>query len=109
MERPQDSDAVQTPETLREVGFDELCIICDVPPDFVIELISYGTIEPYGHSISTWRFDSRQIHVISTATRLHHDLEVNHAGIALAIDLIGQVESLQAELATLKQYFDSTY
>ncbi|HSW92900.1 MAG TPA: chaperone modulator CbpM [Gammaproteobacteria bacterium] len=100
-----DPKAIQTPEPLGEVGLDELCVICHVAPEFVFQLVEYGTIEPEGPSATSWRFNARQIHVISTAVRLHHDLEVNHAGIALAIDLMNQVESLQAELTTLRRYF----
>ncbi len=109
MARERDSNAVQLSETetVREVSFEELCTICHITPDFVIELVAYGTIEPHGNSASSWRFDSEQLHIIRTATRLHHDLEVNHAGIALAIDLLQQVEDLQSELAILKKYFNT--
>lgn len=106
MAKDSDSNAIQLPETVREVSFDELCAICHITPDFVIELVAYGTIEPHGNSVSTWRFDAHQLHIIRTATRLHHDLEVNHAGIALAIDLLQQVNDLQVELAILKRYFN---
>lgn len=105
MARQGDPDATQMPETLKEINLDDLCSICHVTPDFVIELIAYGTIEPEGSSVATWRFDAHQLHVIRTATRLHHDLEVNHAGIALAIDLLQQVEQMQTELTILKRYF----
>lgn len=96
---------VQLPETVREVSFEELCAICHITPDFVIELVAYGTIEPHGNSAANWSFDSKQLHVIRTAIRLQQDLEVNHAGIALAIDLLRQMEELQMELATFRKYF----
>lgn len=107
MTQEENSDAIQMPETLKNVNLEELCTICHITPDFIIELVAYGTVEPSGNSSTSWLFDSRQLHVIQTATRLHQDLEVNHAGIALAIDLLQQVENLQMELATLKKYFNN--
>lgn len=98
---------VQMPETIEEVGFDDVCAICHITPDFVVELIAYGTIEPHGNSVENFRFDAYQIQVIRRAVRLHHDLEVNHAGIALAVDLLRQMEALQTELDTLKKYFET--
>ena len=94
-----------TVEEIAELSFDEVCAACQVSPDFVMELIAYGTIEPEGFSTETWRFDATHIHTIRTAMHLHHDLEVNHAGIALAIDLINQIEELRTGLDLLKRYF----
>ncbi len=92
-------------EMLTEIGFDELCHIYHITPDFIQELIAYGTIEPHGNTVTTWRFDSQQLRIIRTAIHLHHDLEVNHAGIALAIDLLEQIQDMQAELNALNKYF----
>jgi len=105
MPRPGDSDVIQTPEAIKEVSFEELCTVCHITPDFVLELIAYGTIEPQGGSVATWRFNSQQLQIIRTAIRLHHDLEVNHAGVALAIDLLQQIEDLQTQLNILRRYF----
>ncbi|HSW69622.1 MAG TPA: chaperone modulator CbpM [Gammaproteobacteria bacterium] len=106
MTRKDHSIAVKTSEPLRDLGLEELCHAYHTTPDFILELISYGTIEPQGNSIATWRFDSHQLQVVRTAVHLHHDLEVNHAGIALAIDLLEQIESLQNELNVLNKYFN---
>jgi chaperone modulatory protein CbpM len=102
------ADDVVKAEEIVELTFEELCSACQVPADFVIELISYGTIEPRGNSPQAWRFEARQIHVIRTAIRLHEDLDVNHAGIALAMDLFKQVEELREQLDLLEKYFSVT-
>ncbi len=96
-------------EEINELTFDELCSVCQVPPDFVVELISYGTIEPHGTTKQTWRFEAQQIHVIRTAIRLHQDLDVNHAGIALAMDLFKQVDELREQVELLQKYFSATH
>lgn len=107
MEQPEDRNTTLLSESIEEVTFDDVCTICHIHPDFIIELIAYGTIEPHGTSIKNWRFDPHQVHIIRTATRLHHDLEVNHAGIALAIDLLQQLRDLKNELNILKKYFSN--
>jgi chaperone modulatory protein CbpM len=107
MARQGASDLIQQrPEAIKEVSIDELCAICHITPNFIVELVAYGTIEPQGSSTDSWRFDPRQLQVIRTAVRLHHDLEVNHAGIAVALDLLDQIENLQAQLDTFKKYFN---
>jgi len=103
---PREGDSTSSlPETVMELGFDQVCSTFHVSPDFIIELISYGTIEPQGSSSTTWRFDTHQLKIIRTAVHLHHDLEVNHAGIALAMDLLEQLNALQVELDILHKYF----
>ncbi len=94
-------------EEIEELTLDELCSICHVPADFVVELIQYGTIEPKGELREVWRFSTHQIHVIQTAVRLHHDLEVNHAGIALAVELLQEIEDLREQLQSMEKYFSA--
>ncbi|MEO8400662.1 MAG: chaperone modulator CbpM [Gammaproteobacteria bacterium] len=91
-------------EEVTELTLEELCKAYDVNRDFVIELISFGTVEPVGFSIETWRFNNQQLHVVRTAVRLYHDLEVNHAGIALAIDLLSEIDELRSKLERLEKY-----
>src|SRR3990167_10841663 len=87
-----------TLEEVAELNFDELCAAGGVSPDFIIDLIAYGTIEPKGASLATWRFDANHLQIIRIAMHLHEDLEINHAGIALAMDLMQQIEELRSEL-----------
>ena len=106
MPRQGDLTGVPLPETVKELDFDQVCSTFHTTPDFIIELISYGTIEPQGTSSTTWRFNTQQLKIIRTAMHLHHDLEVNHAGIALAVDLLEQLNQLQVELDILHKYFE---
>lgn len=96
---------IPSTETIMELSLDELCAVYHTTPEFVIELVAYGTLEPKGTSVTTWRFDANQIQIVRTAHRLHHDLEVNHAGIAVAIDLLHQVKELHEQLEILQKYF----
>ncbi len=103
----QDVTQVQA-EEIDDLSLEELCSACQVSHDFVVELIAYGTIEPKGNNTKNWRFEAHQIHIIRTALRLHEDLDVNHAGIALAMDLFKQVEELREQVELLEKYFSVT-
>lgn len=89
---------------ITELSCTEICTICHVEPQFIEELVAYGAVEPQGISIETWRFNSLQLTRVQTAVRLHHDLEVNHAGIALAIDLMDEIEKLRQQVEQLQKF-----
>ena len=81
-------------ETL-ELGFDEFCRICQTSEDFVVALVSEGVIEPEGEERAHWRFSGRSVRRTQVAVRLHHDLDVNLPGVALALDLLEEIERLR--------------
>lgn len=76
----------------------ELCRICGVTADQVLELIEYGVIEPQGRLPGDWRFSGVSIRRIHSAGRLQHDLGVNLAGTALVLDLLEELEQLRMRL-----------
>lgn len=81
-------------ETL-ELGFDEFCRICQTSEDFVVALVAEGVIEPEGEERAHWRFSGRSVRRTQVAVRLHHDLDVNLPGVALALDLLEEIERLR--------------
>lgn len=91
-------------ETASGLNFEELCHACHAMPEFVLELVQYGTLDPVGHSLETWRFDGRDIHVLRIAMHLHHDLELNHAGIALTVELMDEIAELREQVDMLQKY-----
>lgn len=78
----------------------QLCRACGVHADWVISLIEESIIEPSGEEMRCWRFSGRSLVRVRSALRLQRDLGVNLAGIALALDLIEELESLRAQLKT---------
>lgn len=76
----------------------QLCDACAVRAEYVIELVDEGFIEPSGMEKSHWCFNGVSIRRVQKAKRLQHDLGVNLAGVALAIDLIDEIEFLRARL-----------
>lgn len=80
----------------------ELCRIFDLRADEVVELVEFGVIEPVrGRYPSDWRFGEVSLVRLRRALRLQHDLRMDHAGVALALDLIDEVHILRRRLRAL--------
>jgi chaperone modulatory protein CbpM len=76
----------------------QLCNACDVRAEYIIELVDEGFIEPSGMERSHWCFNGVNIRRVQKAKRLQHDLGINLAGIALALELMEEIEQLRARL-----------
>ncbi len=87
-----------------ELTFEELCAAVHVSPDLMQELIEYGILEPQGSS-PNWRFQAIHLRRARTAIRLQDDLEINLAGIALALDLMDEIEEMRAKIEMLEKAF----
>ncbi len=77
---------------------EQLCHACGVHADWVISLVEESIIEPQGNEIQRWRFSGVSLVRVRSALRLHRDLGVNLAGIALALDLMEQLDALREQL-----------
>lgn len=78
-----------------ELEFEEFCRICHASEEFVGELVAEGVLEPRGDNRSRWRFTGRSVRRTQVAIRLHQDLDVNLPGVALALDLLEEIERLR--------------
>jgi chaperone modulatory protein CbpM len=77
--------------TLREV-----CQTCGVHAEYVVELVAEGVVEPAPDlGPHAWRFDGIAVTRIQRALRLQVDLGINLPGIALALDLLDEMERLR--------------
>lgn len=76
----------------------QLCDACAVRAEYIIELVDEGFIEPSGMERSHWCFNGITIRRVQRAKRLQHDLGINLAGVALAIELIDEIDNLRAQL-----------
>lgn len=77
---------------------EQLCQACGAQADWVISLVEESIIEPQGNEMHVWRFSGTSLVRVRSALRLHRDLGVNLAGIALALDLMEELENLRAQL-----------
>jgi len=80
------------------LSISEICQACTCQNQWIVELVEYGILEPSGADLVDWRFSSESLSRAFTARRLQRDLGINVAGIALAIDLLEQLETLQTKL-----------
>jgi chaperone modulatory protein CbpM len=76
----------------------QLCEACSVHAEYIIELVDQGFIEPSGMERSHWCFSGVTIRRVQKAKRLQRDLGVNLAGVALAVELMDEIDRLRAKL-----------
>jgi len=81
-----------------ELSLSDLCHACSSHAEWVIELVEEGVLEPIGHTRSQWRFSAISLQRAHTAMRLQRDLDINLAGVALAMDLLDEIEVLRTRL-----------
>ncbi len=81
-----------------ELSLNDLCRACSSSAEWIIELVEEGVLEPTGYQQTQWRFSGNSLQKAHTAMRLQRDLGVNLAGIALALDLLNEINTLQARL-----------
>ena len=64
-----------------------------------IELwVAEGVLQPSGESPEQWRFSGPSLRRVRVAMRLTRDLEINSPGVALALELLDEIEALEARL-----------
>jgi chaperone modulatory protein CbpM len=89
------------PEEPVELTLAEICRACGVETAFVLELVEEGVLAPEGREPEGWRFRYTHVRRVRVASHLQRDLGVNPAGAALALELLEEIEALQARLEAL--------
>lgn len=89
-------------EESAELSLTELSRACATSTEWLIELVDEGVLEPVGQRQPQWRFSGASLKRARTARRLHDDLKINLAGVALALDLIEEVEAMRERLRRLE-------
>ncbi|WP_250514603.1 chaperone modulator CbpM [Caballeronia sp. INDeC2] len=77
----------------------ELCHITGASRDDFARWVAEGAFEPQGARMEEWRFSGTCVRRAITAQHLSADLEVNAPGVALALDLLDQIDALRKRLA----------
>ena len=81
-----------------ELSLHDLCDACSTTTEWVIELVDEGVLEPIDHQQAHWRFSGPSLLRARAAMRMQQDLEINLAGIALALDLMEEIETMRERL-----------
>lgn len=85
-----------------ELTLNDLCRACSSSADWIIELVDEGVLEPVIYQQTQWRFSGSSLQKARTAMRLQRDLGINLAGVALALDLLNEIEILQTHLCRVE-------
>jgi len=86
-----------------ELDMKEFCQVVEMSPAYVIEIVEHGILEPQGQRPDEWLFDAYSLSVAKRAARLHHELAMEWDGVALALELLDELEHVRAENRMLKQ------
>jgi chaperone modulatory protein CbpM len=78
-----------------DFSLDELVEFCAVERHRVVELVQEGVLEA---TTTEFRFSGASLRRARVALRLQRDLGVNAPGIALALDLLERIETLEIRL-----------
>lgn len=82
---------------------EELCSAVCISEHCLTEMVAYGIVKPEGASVTDWVFTDEDVALIRKAVRLQRDLELDWLATALAVNLLDQIDHLQADNEYLKQ------
>lgn len=82
----------------------ELCQACKTSEELITTWVFEGVLEPVGQQPQEWRFSGPALHRARLAQTLTQDLEINSPGVALALDLLDQIDLLKAQLTRIGRY-----
>ena len=81
-----------------ELSLEEICTACHVDQAVIVEFVEEGIVEPRVKNAQSWRFSGVMLPRVARALRLQRDLELNTAGVAFALELLGEIENLRKRL-----------
>jgi chaperone modulatory protein CbpM len=84
-------------------SLDELCCACTVGEELIAALVDEGILDPRGEVPQQWQFPGDSLSRARAALRLQRELEINLAGVALALDLMQELKALRARLTYLER------
>ncbi|MFK8331129.1 chaperone modulator CbpM [Pseudomonas sp. BJa5] len=86
-----------------QLDMQTLCREADLPAAYVIEIVEHGIVEPSGRTPEEWLFDDQAPVLAKRAAKLQRDLALEWEGVALALELLDEVQQLRSENLMLKQ------
>jgi chaperone modulatory protein CbpM len=76
----------------------DLSRMCAVDERHIVEYVEEGVLNVVEINTTEWHFTGAALRRTRLALRLERDLELNLAGVALALELIEELEHLRREL-----------
>ena len=81
---------------------EQFCHRLPLAQEQIVEIVHLGIVEPSGQSPKQWQFDVDMLAAAKRACRLHRQLELDWQGVAVALQLLQQVEDLREENRRLR-------
>lgn len=85
------------------LNLEQFCLAVQSERKTIIKMVEFQLVQPVGESPEEWRFDSISLKRGRIAVSFYRDLEINMAGIALALDLLKKIESLEQDISLLQR------
>lgn len=90
-------------EESQSLTLEEFCQATHTSKEIIIEMVDYKLIQPQGKKPNEWRFDSLSLRRGRIAASFYYELEINMQGVALAVELLEEVEKLRGQVELLKK------
>jgi len=87
-------------DTGHRFSLEELAAQSGLPADILRQLMELDALSPLDAAVPD--FDADCLALACTASRLHHDLDLDAGALALVLRLLERVRSLEAEMQTLR-------
>lgn len=87
------------------ISFIEVCQKYNIPEELFIEMIEQGLFPNQPSDPQKVALGQKELHRLESAFRLHRDLGINPPGVALALDLLEEIEQMRHELEILRKHF----
>jgi chaperone modulatory protein CbpM len=97
MQLPQTSAIIL--EEQHDLTLADLSHACAVNATWIVQLVEAGILVPAGREPHRWRFSGQHLRRAGVAYRLQRDLGINLAGIALALQLLDELERQRIMMA----------
>lgn len=82
----------------------ELCQCTYISENILHELVEHSIAIPvFGVCSHEWLFHVTTVSIVKKATRIHQDLAIDWAGIALVLNLLDDLDQLREENSRLKK------
>ncbi len=82
---------------------EDLSRMCAVEERHIVEFVEEGVLSVIEANTAEWRFTGAALRRARRALRLERDLEINLAGVALALELMDELEHLRRTLEARRE------
>ena len=85
------------------LSVDELSRLCSVDRTYIVDLVEEGVLSVIEVTAPEWLFPGAALRRARIALRLQRDLEINLAGVALALERLEELDGLRRELEVARK------